>query len=112
MLIKKSERVKFENSPRCYGFEYPMNDKNINIAYIEIRERYPDKGFVLNEVIKEIVLVLNGKGSITIEGKKYILEKDDAFLILPNKKYFFEGDMDTIVTCSPAFYPEQHKLIP
>jgi hypothetical protein len=35
----------------------------------------------------------------------------DLVLIEPGEKYFWEGNMDLFIPCSPAWYPEQHKLI-
>jgi len=111
MIVKKESRVKHENSPKCIAFEYPMNDKDINVAFIEIKGRYPDKGQVTNEVVKELVFVSKGKCKITIEGKETELEEGDSVLILPKQKYFFDGNMEIVVSCAPAWFPEQHKQI-
>ena len=42
MIIKKKDRISFQNSPTCTAYEYPLNDKELNIALIEIKGRYPD----------------------------------------------------------------------
>lgn len=113
MLVRKEGRKKFENSPKCIAYEYEMNDKDINIAYIEIDGRYPDKGRVTNEKVKEIVFVAKGSGEITVEGNTYCLKKDDAILLLPKQKYFFSDckKLGIIAACSPAWFPEQHKNV-
>ena len=110
-IIKKENRIIFENSPKCIAYEYPMEDKDINVAIIEIDGRYPDKGHVLNEKVKELVLVTKGRGKIVIENTKLDLNEGDVALIQPKEKYFFEGKLKMIVTCSPAWYSEQHKII-
>lgn len=110
-IIKKENRIRFENSPKCIAYEYPLEDKDINVAVIEIDGRYPDKGFVVNEKVKELVLVTKGKGKIVIENKELAIDEGDAVLIQPMEKYFFEGKLEIAATCSPAWYPEQHKAI-
>lgn len=111
MIIKKADRVKHQNSQKCTAFEYPLKDKDINVAFIEIKGRYPDNGFVTNEKVKELIFVVEGKGRININNDDYDLGKEDAALILPNEKYYFEGNLKLIVSCAPAWYPEQHKII-
>lgn len=111
MIIKKNARIRKEISPKCIAYEYPTVDKDIDVAIIEINGRYPDEGYVINEVVKELVLVAGGRGKIVIDKEEHKLEADDAVLILPKQKYFFDGRLKLIVSCSPAWYPEQHKNI-
>jgi len=109
MIIKKKDRKRLENSPNCIAYEYPLGDKDINVTFIEIEGRYPDKGYVSNEAVKEIVFVVEGKGKIVIEKEEHEVEEGDAVLILPKKRYFFNGNFKLLVPCSPTWYPEQHK---
>jgi len=111
MLIKKSERKKYQNSPVCIAYEYPFTDKDINIAFIEIKGRYPDKGRVTNKVCKEIVFVTKGKGKIEIDGKELLIEEGDSIFIQPNQRYFFEGKISIIASCHPTWYPKQHEEV-
>jgi hypothetical protein len=46
MIVKKENRIRHENSPKCTAYEYMMDDKDINIALAEIDGRYPDTGLV------------------------------------------------------------------
>jgi len=54
VLIKKEDCLKFENPPSCIGYEYPLEDKDINIAVIEVKGRYPTMGYAMNELVKEV----------------------------------------------------------
>jgi len=108
MIIKKSERKKHINSPICTAYEYDTGDKDINIAFIEINGRYPSKGRVTNKICKELVFVVKGKGKIEIDNKKFLIDEGDMALILPNQRYFFEGNLAVIAACNPTWYPEQH----
>jgi mannose-6-phosphate isomerase-like protein (cupin superfamily) len=110
--IMSKTLVKFKNSEKCTAYEYPLDDKDINMALVLINGRYPDKGRVTNEKVKEIILVTKGKGKIIIENNEHELKEGDAVLLLPKQRYFYEGNNLQIVSaCSPAWYPEQHKLL-
>jgi len=108
MIIKKSERKEFKNSPVCTAYEYSFDDKDINVAFIEIKGRYPEKGRVTNKVCKEIVFVTKGKGKIEIDRKELLISEGDSVFIQPNQKYFFEGKLSITASCHPTWYPEQH----
>lgn len=111
MLIKKQERVKHINSPRCIAYEYLHKDKDISIALVEISGRYPDEGFVMNKVVKELIFVAEGKGKVVISDREHKLGKDDALLIQPKQKYFFEGNFKLVISSHPAWTPQQHTKV-
>jgi len=110
-IVKKKDREKHENSKNCTAFEYPLGDKDINGAVAKITGRYPDKGSVVNEVCKEIAYVIEGSGKVVVEGKEVKLNKGDLILIEPREKYYWEGNMEMFMPCTPAWYIEQHKEI-
>jgi len=108
MIIKKSERKKYENSPTCIAYEYEIKDKDINIALIEINGRYPESGKVINKICKEIAIVIKGDGKVGIDDKEFSISEGDSIFIQPNQKFFWEGNLILAMSCHPAFYPEQH----
>ena len=110
-LINKEETSKYKNSNNCIATEYPMNDKDINIAIIDITGRYPTKGRVVNNKCKEIVYVIKGKGKVFVDNKEISLEKGDMILIEPKEKYYWDGNFTLFVPCTPAWYPEQHEEV-
>lgn len=109
MLVKKHERVMHKNSGACTAYEYPMDDKDINVALVDIDGRYPEQGSATNETVKELIFVSHGTGRVVIEGKSHDLSEGDSVLILPNKRYSLEGKLRLVISGSPAWYPEQHK---
>lgn len=110
-IINKKQTNKFKNSKICFGDEYPLGDKNINGAVIEVRGRYPDKDRVVNLKCKELVYILEGLGKIVVEGKETSFNKGDMLLIYPKEKYYWQANCIILTACSPAFYPEQHKQV-
>jgi mannose-6-phosphate isomerase-like protein (cupin superfamily) len=111
MIIKKEDSVKHANSPECTVYEYPTEDKDINVAFAEIRGRYPSSGYAMNECVKEILFVKTGNGKAVIEDEEHVLNEGDMLYILPGKKYFLEGTIDLIIPCTPAWHPSQHKHV-
>lgn len=109
--ISKSEANTFENSKVCTGYEYPMNDPDINGAVVVIEGRYPDKGRVVNEKVKELAYIIEGTGALVIEGETVELKEGDLVMMEPGEKYYWEGGLKMFVPCTPAWYPEQHKEI-
>lgn len=109
MILKKAFRIKHPNSSKCTVYEYPHNEKTIDIAVAEINGRYPDEGIVVNEEVKEMVYVVSGNGKISLDGRLFELNVGDTVLINQNQRYFFEGKLEIIITCSPAWYPSQYK---
>ncbi|HSX30354.1 MAG TPA: cupin domain-containing protein [Candidatus Saccharimonadales bacterium] len=110
--IAKSQAKKFANSPTCTGLEYDLADPDINSALGIVNGRYPETGWVMNEVCKELVYVVSGKGSLHTRSQHQALEPGDCALIPNGEAYYFEGEALTILMpCTPAWYPEQHKEI-
>lgn len=110
-VVYKNQTEKFKNSEVCTAIEYPMNDKDINGAVVEINGRYPDKGRVVNLKCREMAYVVKGSGKIVVEGKEVELNEGDLALFEPGERYFWEGNLLMFMVCTPAWYPEQHKEV-
>lgn len=110
-IIKKSQSISFQNGPTCTAFEYPIGDKDINGALVKLSGRYPIEGLVVNEVCKEMSYIMDGKGKLVVEDIEYQVSIGDLVLINPNEKYYWEGQLELFIPCSPAWFPEQHKVI-
>lgn len=109
MIVKRDQSVKYQNGPACVAYEYPTGTDNINIALIKITGRYPDKGLVWNEEVTELIYVVSGQGKFVLEGREYKLEEGDTVSIPPKQKYFFDGTLELVISCSPAWHPEQYR---
>jgi len=110
-IIYKNQTEIFKNSDACTAIEYPLGEKDINGAVIELKGRYPDKGRVVNLKCKELSYIVEGCGKVVVEGKEVQFNKGDLILIEPGEKYFWEGTLTMFVPCVPAWYPEQHKEV-
>jgi len=88
-----------------------MKDKDIDACIVKLKGRYPDEGESFNLKCKEMVYIMKGSGKIFLESKESSFTKGDLILIQPGEKYYWRGSMTMFISCTPAWYPEQHKLI-
>lgn len=111
-VIKYNNALKGKNSDKCKTLEYSFMDKDIDLGTATITGRYPDVGYGTNLVSKELIYVIEGSGTLNFENKKIDFSKGDAILIEPNEKYYFDTEYCVIsMACTPAWSPEQHKLV-
>ena len=109
--IRGDQSLEFKNSEVCTAYEYPFEDKDINGAVIKLSGRYPASGRVTNSVCKELVYIIHGIGRLVIEDKETKINSGDMMLIFPGEKYYFEGELEMLMPCTPAWYPEQHHEV-
>lgn len=110
-IIHKNQTKIFKNSEACMAIEYPMGDKDINGAVIELNGRYPDKGRAVNLKCKEMAYIIKGSGRLVVENKEEKLNKGDLVLIEPGEKFFWEGKLTMFMPCTPAWNHEQYKEV-
>jgi len=110
-IVYKNQTKTFKNSDVCTAIEYPLGDKDINGAVVELKGRYPDEGRVVNLKCKELAYIIKGSGKAVVEGEERQFNEGDLVLIGAEEKYFWEGDFVMFVSCTPAWYPEQHKEV-
>ena len=79
------------------------------MAVADINGRYPLEGRIVNEVCKEIGYIIEGEGIIVIEDQEIKLKKGSAVLINSGERYYWEGKMKMLISCTPEWYPEQHR---
>ncbi len=108
-IIRKDQTEKLKNSEACLATEYPLSDKDINGAIIELTGRYPAQGRVVNLECKEMSFVVKGSGKVVVENKAINLEAGDLILIEPGEKYFWDGNLTLFIACTPAWHPAQHQ---
>jgi mannose-6-phosphate isomerase-like protein (cupin superfamily) len=112
MLVKKAEAKKVSNSEKCTVWEYDMHNQNFNVATAYIDGRFPDEGRVVNLEVEEIYYVQSGLASIHSEKGDCEIEAGDMYLFEKGEKFWVDAkELSLVVTCAPAFRPEQHKLV-
>jgi hypothetical protein len=66
---------------------------------------------VVNLECKELVYVLKDEGEIVVEGKTVHFSKGDMILLLPSEIYYWHAECAIVTVCTPAFNPDQHKMV-
>ncbi len=110
-IVKLEETETFKNSDLCIATEYGFGDKDIDIATAEINGKYPEDAYCVNTEVKEIILVLLGGGFLHKENETIPFKAGDAILIDKGEKYFWDAHCKVAMACTPAWYPEQHKIV-
>ncbi len=110
-LVKLEQAKEFLNSDKCKGIEYPLDDKDINFSIATINGRYPDNGYCVNEECKELIYVIDGNGSLNKKDDKIEFNKGDVVLIDKGEIFYWDAQCTIAMPCTPAWYPEQHKLL-
>lgn len=110
-IIHNDQTKIFKNSEACTAIEYPLGDKDINGAVIELNGRYPDKGRTVNLKCKELAYIIKGSGKVAIQAEELKFGEGDLIFIDKGEKYYWEGNAIMFVPCTPAWYPEQHKEV-
>lgn len=99
------------NSDKCSVQEFPLADSAINFAIINITGRYPEVDRATNLKCKEMAYVQKGSGKVVVEGKEYTLNTGDLILIDAGEKFYWEGNLELHIACTPAFTPDQHQHV-
>lgn len=111
-FIKKSNAVKGANSDKCKTLEYSFKDKDMDLGIATITGRYPENGFCVNTISKELIYVLDGNGKLYFENNCIEFEEGDSILINSNEKYYWDSTYCIVsMNCTPAWNEEQHKLV-
>jgi len=110
-ILRTSQRESHQNSETLVVYEYPMNDADINGAVSHLNGRYPVQGFAVNEKCKEMAYVIKGSGKIVVDHVEIPVGPGDLLIISPGEKYYWHGDLDLFLSCTPAWYAGQHKII-
>ncbi len=110
--IARKEAEPGQNSKVCKTLEYSFGDSELDLGIATVTGRFPDHGYAMNEVCRELIYVLEGEGYLYHGKEKTAFAKGDAILILPQEKYYYETEHCVIsMTCHPAWSKEQHKMV-
>lgn len=110
-LIRKSETNIVSNSNVVIMEEYLHRDPDLNLAIGTISGKYPDIGFVVNEISKEIVYVLEGEVKLILRNETVMLSTGDSVIIDQNEEFAWNGRGKVLTVCHPAWAPDQHKEV-
>lgn len=108
-FVCKSEKRILTPVPHVTIDEYDMHNPVMNGATATIKGRYPERGYVMNVKVDEMVYVTEGSGTLSFStGQSLSFSKGDVIFVEKGEKYAWDGDMRLFMVCTPPFDPAQH----
>lgn len=107
----KNQAKQKKHSSMCSVTEYPLNDPMLDLAIATIAGRYPENGRVVNHECKELAYVQDGEGKIVINGEEISLAVGDSIIIDAGEPYYWEGNLQLVLSCRPGWTATQHQQI-
>ena len=109
---KQAKKFKYANTSSVLDYSMDLNEKNLDFCINTITGRYPEKGYCSNLECEEICYILNGSGEIHKKDDKTIqFSKGDIIFINKKDIYYWNGNFEIAIVCTPAWSKEQCKLI-
>lgn len=68
-------------------------------------------GYCINEECKELIYCLEGSGTLNKKDKIIEFSRGDVILIDKGEMYYWDAECTICMSCTPAWYEEQHKII-
>ena len=107
----KLDGTPFVNSATCKGVSFRAENLPFDIAQIQINGRYPENGWAMNEASTEIVIVTRGEGQLLLkESESIALKEGESVTVAPGTWFAWMGDMELVMSCTPAFDSAQYKV--
>ena len=106
-VVKQIDKIVHQSHGNAQVDEYYMENKTIDLCVVHIDGRTPEKGRIINTDFSCVCYVLDGQGYFCGQP----IEKGDAFNILSNEPYWFEGQFSITMCGTPAWRPEQNKEV-
>jgi len=110
-IIKSSETNKVQISPTATVWEFTIEDKSVSGAIAEIKDRYPEKGFAVNEDSKELSFVISGAGYIVTPKEKRPIRVGDLIFVDKGDLFAWVGPLTLFMANTPKFDPRQHNIV-
>ena len=102
-MITVATPAELFKTPATTVTDFPFPDHTLDMAYIKVHGRYPEKDLTINHKCHEVCYILEGQGRIN----DHELTPGLAVQIPPGEPYYFEGNFTMIVSCTPKFSPDQ-----
>ncbi|HCM37975.1 MAG: hypothetical protein UV61_C0006G0103 [Candidatus Gottesmanbacteria bacterium GW2011_GWB1_43_11] len=110
-LAKKATTNKLSPSASTTIREYLMPENSVSGAVAEIRGKYPEIGFAVNQICKELVYIISGAGKLVTKKKTVVFSRGDSLFIAKGEAFYWEGNFTMYMVTVPKFDPKQHIVL-
>lgn len=81
------------------------------LVQLKLQEDFLIHGYCVNEKCKELIYCIEGKGTLNKRNETIDFQKGDVILIDKGEIYYWDADCELVMPCTPAWYPEQSKML-
>ncbi len=110
-IVHKNTANKVNASPSTTIWEYLMDEESMSGALTSVNGRYPEKGFAVNELSKELVYILSGQGKILSLSGEEAFQEGDVVFVDRKEPFAWEGTFSMFMATTPTFDPKQHRIV-
>lgn len=113
MLIKK-DKAKIVDKETKLIRKYTASDKSLEVNHMILNGRTPEKErtFLCETKVHFMAFVIKGEGKMYVGDKVYEVGEGDCIDVPAGTKFAAEGyNFEYITAESPAWYPEQVKIV-
>ena len=113
MKITKKQAFVVKPNKNTVVYSYPSNNQAISVALIKVNGRHPENKdeYFVETKCNVLFYFLKGKGKVVIKEKKYLVKAGDTVVVKSGVKYYIEGKFEYLASTSPAYFPEQNKIV-
>lgn len=90
------------------GYAYPLDTEQVEAYLVEVRQGHDD--YIVSRVCTHIYHVIDGKGSFTVDGKRYEAGPGMLFEIPPGIEFTFSGTMRLLLVMTPPWFEGNAKV--
>ena len=98
------------NGASCSVDEYLTENVKIDFAIAHIRGREPEVGEAENLESIELVYVIEGEGSVTIDDRVTHIRRGDVIIISPGERFVWNGNLKLAIICTPRWSVDKHVI--
>lgn len=110
-ILRFEDCERYRKNEACELYEYSSIGSEFDLAVVKISGRYPDRGYCVNSMCKEVIYIIEGKGSIYEGAVEHRFKKGDAIVIASGERFRWEADCVATISCSPPWSSEQYKIV-
>lgn len=112
-ILENKDCKKCKKNDSCELYEYPTAESNSNLemSIAKISGKYPDRGYCINLVCKEIIYIIEGEGIIYEEEKENRFKKGDIIIIKNGERFKWDAHCTISVCYVPEWNPNQYDIM-
>src|SRR3989344_9585939 len=116
IMIRRNETNKVKTSSSEF-LEYISwkQCKDLAVGIGIHNQRFPKEGFLVSKKVNEIIMLLNGSGSIVVnvnnKEERFVLEYEAIVFVPKNTPFYFDPNpsMEIFSSTGPAWFPKQQS---